>query len=699
MSFEQDPLDKDLRRVMRERWDRQPVPNDLGASVRARFGRTTKRQTLSRFAGAAVGLGLLAALALFFTAVLDRRPGQPAVTQIVVTDALTTTPTETVPEGPTEALSSLPATETTPDQFTAPHPVLGDVRVRRAVAYCTDRAALFKSVHPEIEDAAPFLADSFVPRDHWAYAEDIARYPFDPAQGAALLDEAGWRLPEGATYRVNAAGAELVLTLTTTDSQFRQTWAAAWETQMQACGLRIVRSHMPATWLFGDSTGLRRRDFEVAAYAWVAEGDPGGRTLYACDSIPTPANGWSGQNYSGWCNPVADAAIRTAATALDRAARRAAYATVQQRLAEDVPMLPLFFRPDFYAVNAALENFRVDSSQALHTWNAAEWRLPGKETIVIGEGSEPASLARLEPGYLSQLLRQLIAGVDYTHFGYDYQPVMLTRMPTFESGAAVSDNASVAEGAAVVDVNGQAVELKPGVRVRDIGGNEVAFSGEPLTLRQISVTYEFVPGLTWSDGTPVSRADYELAYRIECDPATGVADYLSANPRCAQIARVEFLSDTAYRVTYKPGFDDPEYFLPPFGREPAYRVIGDGRRLTDVSGAEWTALPEVRESPSGVGPYRIVQWVFGQQLVLEANPYYSAGPVATPNIVVRFIAAPEQAAQLLLAGEVDVLDIETLRTPENLTRLLAAQRAGRPVRVITLPSPIWEHLDFALFQR
>lgn len=85
--------------------------------------------------------------------------------------------------------------------------------------------------------------------------------------------------------------------------------------------------------------------------------------------------------------------------------------------------------------------------------------------------------------------------------------------------------------------------------------------------------------------------------------------------------------------------------------------------------------------------------------LIEPNPHYFLGPPATPNIIVRFTEAPEQAVQLLLAGEVDVLDPETLRTPEQVTLLAQAQSEGRPVRVLTPPSQTWEHLDFALFRR
>ncbi len=130
----------------------------------------------------------------------------------------------------------------------------------------------------------------------------------------ALLEEAGWALASGALYRTNANGDELEPMLTTTDANFRQTWAAVWEEQMKTCGIHIVRNHMPAEWFFGDGTGLSRREFEIAAFAWATELDFGGLetyTRYACDQIPSPTNNWQGQNFSGWCNEVADAALET----------------------------------------------------------------------------------------------------------------------------------------------------------------------------------------------------------------------------------------------------------------------------------------------------------------------------------------------------------------------------------------------------
>jgi len=580
-----------------------------------------------------------------------------------------------------------------PPAFATPHPILSDLRIRQGIAHCTDRAALISAVYPWLPDPTVLEMDSFAPRDHWAYTEAIVRYSFDPEKGKALLEQAGWTLPEGAAYRQNTAGEELALKLTTTDAALRQAWAVVFEEQMATCGLRIVRFHTPASWFFGETTGLARRDFEIAAFAWAFVHDPGGRTQYLCDAIPTPANGWDGQNFMGWCNETADAAIRTATTSLSQETRREAYRIFQEEFTQDVPSLPLFARPIVNVASPALENF-VPSTSGVYTWNAAQWHIPGKDRIVLGEGSEPASLFALELAYVSKVIQTLVHGLDYYSLNYDYQPIMLKQLPSPENGAVTIQTVEAREGKAVVDADGKVVELKSGVRLLGADGHAFEFAGGSVQLNQLSVKYEFVDGLRWSDGTPVTKADYELAYRVMCDPETGAAEFLSQLPACEKIADVDFVSDMAYVVTWLPGYQDALYFLPPFSRQPAHQMISDGRRLADVPASEWSTLPEVTRTPLGVGPYVIQEWEYGQRIVLAANPYYYAGPSATPNIIVRFVE-PTQTLLALRSGEIDVLGWDSINL-NQVEDLLKAQEAG-DVRVFITPSNTYEHIDFNFY--
>ncbi len=134
-----------------------------------------------------------------------------------------------------------------------PHPILSDLRVRQAIAYCINRSALVGAVYPFLNTAQrqSLTMDTFLPRNHWAYNNLAMKYPYNPTLGMQLLDAAGWRLHPGDIYRRNAAGQELALTLTATTATIRQTYAALLETQLRTCGIRLVRSHVPTTWFFG----------------------------------------------------------------------------------------------------------------------------------------------------------------------------------------------------------------------------------------------------------------------------------------------------------------------------------------------------------------------------------------------------------------------------------------------------------------
>jgi hypothetical protein len=246
-----------------------------------------------------------------------------------------------------------------------PHPILSDIRIRRAIAYCTDKDALIASVYPTLtlEQRQELVMDTFIPKTSWAYKTPSTTYPYNPTLGQSLLDDAGWVLPAGADYRLRD-GKELFLQLNTTTSEFRQTFLAVFEEQMKTCGIHVVRNHMPATWLFGNTTGLQVRDFELSESGWIFGDDPGGAERYACDQIPSPANGWTGGNVRGWCNQAASDAIEQASdTSLPQDQREAYYATFIDLFAEDIPCLPLFLHESHSVwefINFNLETYAQD---------------------------------------------------------------------------------------------------------------------------------------------------------------------------------------------------------------------------------------------------------------------------------------------------------------------------------------------------
>lgn len=582
--------------------------------------------------------------------------------------------------------------------FTTPHPILGDLRVRQAMAHCTNKVDLAKAGYPLLttEEAQGLVMDTMIAKTHWAYAgdENLTLYPFDTAKGGALLDEAGWTLAEDATVRTKEDGSVLALKFSTTTAPFRQAWAAVWEKQMADCGIQILRSHVPSSWWFGDTTGLARRDFEIGAYAWVGQADPGGQTLWACDQIPLPENNWQGQNYMGWCNEAASAAIKNANNTLIKEERIKWYRIVQQEYTKDVPAIPVFNRTETFSAVADLEGFAPTSGEEYYTYNVEEWARPGKDTIVLGLTQEPATLHTLvESAWVAVIAAQLMGFRSYTSLNYDFQPYWVTELSTLESGLAKNNDVEVKEGDKVMDSAGEVVALAAGVKVLDATGAEVEFTGDPIKMKQLVVKYVARDDIKWQDGSPVTQADFELGYKTTCDKESGATTFIT----CDKTQDIVF-DGTSYTVTWVPGNQDPLYFLAPYGYYPSNQPIESegaykGKTLKDVPAKDWPTLPEVAEKPWSSGPYMITGWVKGEKMTFEANPYFFKGVPKTPKFVISFVSAENAEAQLL-GGQVDVLGSETLA---GLTdQLVAAAKDGK-VKNIVNAGATWEHIDFNLF--
>ncbi len=639
---------------------------------------------------------ILAVLSLVLVAAFVLSACQPVTTTVEVVKTVEVPVEKQVEVVKTQEVTVVETqvVEVEKEPFTTPHPILGDLRVRQAIAHCTNKLELVQSVYPLIspEEQANLVMNTFIPRSSWAYAgdENVTIYEFDPEKGKALLEEAGWTLPEGADFRTNANGEELSLKFTTTSAAFRQTWAAVFEQQMATCGIRIVRLHAPASWWFGDTTGLARRDFELGAFAWVGQADPGGETLWACDQIPLPSNGWAGQNYMGWCNEKASVGIKNANNTLVKEERIKWYRDVQQAYTEDVPAIPLFNRTETFSTRADLTGFAPTPGEEYYVYNIGEWEVPGSDTIVIGFTQEPASLySFVESAFVSALPNMIIGNQrGYTTLNYDFQATYLKQMPTIENGGAVNNDVEVKEGDKVVDSGGNIVDLAAGVKVKNAAGEEVEFTGGTVTMKQLVITFEYLDTLKWPDGSPVTQEDIELWVKVQCDRESGATSFIL----CDKTAGWTFDGLKATR-TLLPGAQDPLYFTYEPGFAPANRVLSDGRLLKDVPAKDWPTLPEVAESPWGVGPYMVKEWVKGEKLVFEAHPYWYGGTPKTPNIVIAFVT-PENAEAQLLGGQVDVLGSETLA---GLTQTLVdAETAGDVINYV-IPGATWEHIDFALF--
>jgi peptide/nickel transport system substrate-binding protein len=251
--------------------------------------------------------------------------------------------------------------------------LLQDIRVRRAIAYGTNRQMMTDAL---TGGRAPVLHSWILPNQPDAAPFDqLSHYAHNPDEARRLLDEAGYVDADGDGVRVQATtGVTLALQLLTTDGNpMRAAIAEQFRSDMAAIGIQIEVLMASSEELFAQDGPLHQRQFDLVLFGWVARPEPSGIQLWSCAAVPSESNNWNGDNFAGWCFRDADRAVREAATALDPATRRAAYLRQQKLWTQEIPALPLFQRLSLVIATPDVRGLRSDTLAPI-TWNIAAWR-------------------------------------------------------------------------------------------------------------------------------------------------------------------------------------------------------------------------------------------------------------------------------------------------------------------------------------
>ena len=201
---------------------------------------------------------------------------------------------------------------------------LSDVKVRHAIAHAIDKKFITKALMGGF--AVP--ADGPIVPSSPFYSDDIARYPTDLKQAAALLDEAG--------HKPGADGTRFKLTidyLPGVDDQ-QKIVAEYVRTQLKKVGIAVeVRASADfPSW----AKRMATHDFDMSMDLVFNWGDPiiGVHRTYLSSNIKPIV--WT--NTQSYNNPKVDELLNTAGGLLDPTQRKAYYATFQKIVTEDLPI-------------------------------------------------------------------------------------------------------------------------------------------------------------------------------------------------------------------------------------------------------------------------------------------------------------------------------------------------------------------------
>jgi len=197
-----------------------------------------------------------------------------------------------------------------------------------------------------------------------------------------------------------------------------------------------------------------------------------------------------------------------------------------------------------------------------------------------------------------------------------------------------------------------------GLVTMDGDGNYAPVLAEALPTASedgLTVTYKLKKDIKFSNGDPFTCADVQFTYEAIVSDLSG-----ASTSGYSDIENIECPDDYTAVVTFAEVYA-------PFMRLFAFivpKAAGDLAKLDT-----W----EYNRAPIGTGPWMVKEWVAGDYIALQPNPYYrEAGKPYLESVIVKILPSRETGVQLLGTGEITVLwdlteaDIPTIETLDGV---------------------------------
>ncbi len=225
-------------------------------------------------------------------------------------------------------------------------PILKDRRVRHALGHAIDRQAIVDHLRRGL--ARP--AVGVLPPASWAFEAGVFQFSHDPQKAIALLEEAGYRDPDG-----DGPEPRLRLSLKVSTNEFIRLQAAVIQQDLKRVGIELdVRSYEFAT-LYAD---VLKGNFQLFTLQWVGVSDPD-MLRRVFHSKQMPPNGFNRGYYE---NPEVDRLIDAAMVAESDDERRKLYGDAQRVVAEDAPYISLWYKTNIAVSGTHIEGVKLTPS-------------------------------------------------------------------------------------------------------------------------------------------------------------------------------------------------------------------------------------------------------------------------------------------------------------------------------------------------
>ncbi len=242
-------------------------------------------------------------------------------------------------------------------------PRFADRRVRQAFAHAINKRELIEGVRLGLarEATGPYKPGT------WQYNPNVHLYPYDPAKARALLASAGWTetnadgilLKNGQPFKFDILSAQ--------GSDEGRKVAEIIQASLKDIGVQVEIRVIEWAALLKEY--IKKRNFEAVILAWGITPDPDQYDIWH-SSKTSPDE----LNRIGYANPEADDLLEKGRSTCVEADRKKYYDRLQEVLAEDQPIVFLYFRDGLPVVASRVRG--IQPAPIGINYNFIEWFVP-----------------------------------------------------------------------------------------------------------------------------------------------------------------------------------------------------------------------------------------------------------------------------------------------------------------------------------
>ncbi|MBI4629036.1 MAG: peptide-binding protein [Candidatus Rokubacteria bacterium] len=238
-----------------------------------------------------------------------------------------------------------------------------DRRVRQAFAHALNRRELIDGVLLGLgrEATGPYKPGT------WAYNPNVKTYPYDLEKARALLAAAGWTEKNAEGLLVKDGQPFAFELMTNQGNDERKKVAEIVQASLKELGVRVdIRVIEWASFL---KEYIKKRRFEAIILGWGIGQDPDQYEIWHSSKT-----GPDELNHISYANPEVDRLLEQGRMSCVQAERTRYYHRLQEVLAEDQPIVFLYFRDALPVVSSRVKGI-VPSPNGIR-YNFHEWYVP-----------------------------------------------------------------------------------------------------------------------------------------------------------------------------------------------------------------------------------------------------------------------------------------------------------------------------------